>query len=395
MEELTLLSAWLQGVHLDDCNLFSPDDFFDKELFNAIQRGFHPAEIAVNLDRPLADVIAVMREWDGIEGIYLTALNACLKKRLNRLVVERKTSVQELSAEIMRMEQALAGAQQLPGPLTGLSDALLKDAVELRTAPLLTFGLPELDGMTHGLRPGRLYVIAARPKVGKSAFSLQLASRSVVAGAKAMFFSLEMTPAECLARLAVSAGVLSPRSAQTGEWTIDETARTKEYLGDIEQSGNLLFYGANENQLSTIQRLVHKYKPALVVVDQLSKVSLSPDANTIFERYTRITAELKRMAMIEGVAVVLLAQVKRNGDGLPTLEDLKGSGSIEEDADVVILLHRWRKTDYAGPLVFAADEVPIHLELAANRNGEPGEYDIGFYPARYRFMEKPTQHEWP
>ena len=395
LEERLIFSAWLCDLHRDHIDLFDRQDFEDVELFNAIRKGFGAAECAVALNRPLYEILKLQGEHIGEAGYY-TALSSCLHQRLARLVKVGTIDFSSLRHELQRADEAISGFTDLPSPIAGYTKLLEDDAADLRSAPIVSFGLPTLDGFTHGLRPGRLYAIAARPKVGKTAFALQLAARAVDAGAKSLYFSLEMTPAECLGRMAVADGALDVKHMQSGNWTLEEMATVKNYADDLEHDGKLLFFSAAENDLQTIQRLVQKHKPAVVFIDQLSKVTVSGERfSGIYERYTYITDALKKLSLVENCAVVLLAQLRRNGDEIPTADDLKGSGSIEEDADAVIILSRIpveeaNKEGYH----FDRDEVPIFLNLERSRNCGTCSYLIGFYPARFRFMEQMTDKEW-
>lgn len=260
---------------------------------------------------------------------------------------------------ITRLRQAL-DAMESQAPTIGLralADLLPETLADLderahRTHELLGLptGLPELDRLLDGLCAGRLYVVAGRPSSGKSVFGLQLARAALQAGQRVAFFSLEMPAAEVVHRLLAAEtpldlGRIQSARMSDGDWM--QVAATSERLAPaglwIDDSSQL---GIGDLQART--RRLHRHAPlGLVVVDYIGlmdgEASNSKFSNRVQE-VGDITRALKQLAKELNAPVVALAQLNRKledrTDKRPILSDLRESGSVEQDADVVLMVYR-------------------------------------------------------
>ena len=255
-------------------------------------------------------------------------------------------------------EDVLAGIQQMRSEVEGLFPAStetrlgkviedIADDVQERAAlrqkglsDRIRTGFPSLDWLTYqGWGPGQLIVLAARPSVGKTAVMLQMAKAAAAAGAPTMIFSLEMTEAELGQRMLYSTGRVVPKDVMSGnvDWpsfevAADELSPLPVYINDSSRD---------------LQEIVGKMTIAnqrgtcgIAFIDYLGLVQTSGNL-PLTQAISRITGELKAAAKRLKIPVVLLCQLNRlmaRENRAPELYDLRDSGSIEQDADIVLML---------------------------------------------------------
>jgi replicative DNA helicase len=247
------------------------------------------------------------------------------------------------------------------------SDVSAKAEAETETELTgLPTSIPWLDEQTGGLQPGNLIIVAARPSVGKTLLGLQIALHAGLEGQAGMFFSLEMS-AQQLADRAVSAlGKVSthalrrPKSMTDEDWSAITTGVTRGSplpLWIDDSSGvTASDVAARSIQQNATRRL------SCIVVDYLGLMR-HPRADRHDLAIGQTTAALKALAKRLQVPVILLAQLNRDGDNArPTMRMLRDSGSIEQDADVIVFLHRPSEENWSQ----------IELILAKQRSGPTG-----------------------
>lgn len=210
----------------------------------------------------------------------------------------------------------------------------------------------DLDHLIGGLRPGAVYVIGARPGAGKSVVGLQLADSLVKNdGGTVLFSSLEMTRDEIMKRLIAQTATVPLSTFQPGGMTPDRVAKIQAHADDLRASNihfddrATLTPGAIRATARTIMRRGHL---SGIVVDYLQLMQAAQNVRAPrHEVVAGFSRSLKMLAKEMQVPVVLLSQLNRNstgqGGGFPSVADLRESGSIEQDADVVILLHADRE----------------------------------------------------
>src|SRR5690606_5850170 len=235
---------------------------------------------------------------------------------------------------------------------------------------------PDLDHLTGGFRPGAVYVIGARPGAGKSVFGLQIAdtiSRND-GGGKVLFSSLEMTRDEIMPRL-IAQTCSVPLSAFEPNGMTDRYRAMIDAHADKLRASNVVF----DDRASITPALVRSYARTLsrrghlsgIVVDYLqlmqgSKSSRKSRQDVVAE-YSR---SMKMLAKEMNVPVVLLSQLNRNSaqpGAAPTIADLRESGAIEQDADVIMLLHR--DDNHIGE---------VFVGVGKNRHGATGSFSLAF-----------------
>lgn len=253
-------------------------------------------------------------------------------------------------------------------------------------------GFDEIDLLTGGFRNSRLVIIAARPRMGKTALMLNMATNMAGSGHRVGIFSLEMDKEELADRMMASeTGINSMRlSMGTGpngdEWLrINEaSARIIEYKIVIDDTG-----GLPVKELKKRIRNMKKEGIEIVFIDQLSKIR-GDRRKSRFEQATEIVEELSWLKKELRMPVVLLAQINRRAedrtDRKPTLSDLKNTGQLEEDADIILIGHRPYEYDKKP-----GTETIAYWELAKHRGGPCRDIRMEWYAKVTKF----TNHTDP
>ncbi|GAA3588033.1 replicative DNA helicase [Klugiella xanthotipulae] len=251
-------------------------------------------------------------------------------------------------------------------------------------------GFRELDQMTNGLHAGQLIIIAARPALGKSTLALDIArAASVGHGQATVFFSLEMGRAEIAMRLlsaeaaiplqAMRKGTLEPR-----DWTriASTTARVNDAPLYIDDSPNMTLVEIR----AKCRRLKQKNELKMVVIDYLQLMTSGKRVESRQQEVSEFSRALKLLAKEIEVPVIALSQLNRGpeqrADKMPAISDLRESGSLEQDADMVILLHRESAYEKDNPRAGEADFI-----VAKHRNGPTGTVTVAFQGHFSRFTD--------
>lgn len=241
-------------------------------------------------------------------------------------------------------------------------------------------GYEPLDDVLGGWQDTDLIIVAARPSVGKSAFAMQsvLHGTSPTVGRVGMFASLEMS-GEQLSDRAIShlgrinaAHIRQPKKMEDEEWPRStEAFKSLQALGLFVDDAS----GLTVEAISARARQLRAREPlALIAIDYLTYIDLPKNENQE-QGIQHVTRSLKNLAKELKVPVILLSQLNRDGDDEPDLKHLRGSGAIEQDADVVIFLHRPDKSDRST----------VKAKIAKHRNGALGEFYLHADMAMQRF----------
>lgn len=238
----------------------------------------------------------------------------------------------------------------------------------------VTWGVDQLDTMTGGMQPGDLVLIAARPSMGKTAFALQLARAAAGSGSGVLVFTLEMSAEQLMGRLVSSVahvsgdGLRRPADMDESAWgrISAATARIVELPLRFDESGTLTL-----DALLAKTRQAHATNPVRIVVIDYLQLIAPPNADRVDIGLGAITRSLKALAKDIGATVVLLSQLNRKceerSDKRPILSDLRDSGAIEQDADIVAMLYR---DEYYNPQ--SVDKGFVEVLLRKHRNGAVG-----------------------
>lgn len=246
-------------------------------------------------------------------------------------------------------------------------------------------GFYDFDKLTSGLHPNELIILAARPAMGKTAFALNIAVNAALATNKAVaIFNLEMGAEQLMFRMLSAASSVEGNKLKTGKLSHDDWKKINEAtseLGDapifIEDTPGITIGEIR----AKCRRLASAGNLGLIVIDYLQLISGGPGyGNNRQQEVSDISRSLKTMAMELGVPVIALAQLSRNVEGRenkrPIMSDLRESGSIEQDADIVSFLYR---DDYYTKQVDNPDGVSIsELIIGKHRNGATGTIELLF-----------------
>lgn len=242
----------------------------------------------------------------------------------------------------------------LPDALEELRTA--KERAENATAGIPT-GLPALDEMTNGFKPGQMIIIAARPAIGKSTLAVDFArSAAFLAGKTVLFFSLEMSKIELVNRIISAEARVEASKMKKGELDETDWMNIEEAKSRLEK-GTFVIDDQPKTGLSRIRSVAtrQKYRPEgidMIVIDYLGLMETPSTGRSSDSRQTDISSlsrGIKLLAKELEVPIIILSQLNRKSeertDGKPLLSDLRESGSLEQDADMVFLIHRPEAVD--------------------------------------------------
>ncbi|TVR46293.1 MAG: hypothetical protein EA402_02875 [Planctomycetota bacterium] len=357
-------------------------------------------------------LVAIMEAYASAAGLGSNAdlikdlyLKRQLIRRLGGLVDNAyrspdpfRTLVEVASADVLALSRRADGSQIYS--IDTVVDETLEAIGERQSNPNVGVqtGFSGLDERLMSLRPGGLYVLAARPGVGKTSFALSLVDNVLAANGDdhVLFFSLEVDRVDLVKKLLTGAaridfakiesGLLSPEETDALTAAADQMRQKKLDLMDV---SDLTVQGLR----SVIKRhQLEVGKLALVVIDYLQLLSSSRPSQTEYEKVSEITRTLKVLAKELRIPVIALSQLNRESERggqprPPRVSDLRGSGSVEQDADAVIFLHQESGQDDDQT---RAQGRSLKIIVAKNRFGPMGESDVRFFPARQRFVEVPT-----
>lgn len=256
-------------------------------------------------------------------------------------------------------------------------------------------GFAELDSMTSGFQDSELIIIGARPSVGKTAFALNMAAHMALREkVPVCFFSLEMSDLSLTYRLLASEARINSEKVRSGlikpsdiQSLMDAASRIYEaplYIVDVP---NLKLLDLR----SLARRMKTEKDVKIIFVDYLTLITHENADLPRWEQISSISRSLKSLARELKIPVVALSQLKREAEGKqPSLSDLRESGSIEQDADLILFIHREREIDKR------ADErspyIPTDVLIAKQRNGPVGKVSLLFFNHITRFESLEKDH---
>jgi replicative DNA helicase len=286
----------------------------------------------------------------------------------------------------------------------GSIDNLYKESREVTG---LATGFKQLDIMTSGLQKGELIIIAARPSMGKTALAINIAENAAIrSNATVAVFSLEMSKESLLRRMLASQAWVDQRKLQTGFLGKEDHEKLQNALSQLVESRIFIddTAGISLAEMRAKARRLRQNAGGLdlIVVDylQLMSATVPSSGKRNYENRTQevsaISRGLKALSKELNVPVVALSQLSRAGvqrkdDKRPMLSDLRESGSIEQDADVVAFIHR--ESYYSHDEEMSEDEkAKSEIILAKQRNGPTGTVHLNFVSRFTRFDDPDTTH---
>lgn len=381
----------------------------------------------INLGTPadeitIASMLRETKSLDDVGGLaYLSALARCApsavaaasyaklvreesdNRRLNSALAEcsRVSSTSSTAADkLARCESvlySLADRSNISGGIVEVKSAILPEVRKIeelsRTGEVDTLGTGygEIDAVVGGLHPGQFVVIAARPSMGKTSLAIcmayQIASTYKI---RVVFFSLEMTTAQLLARLlSVVSGltigsIVKPFDLSAADWSALTSASAK--LNEVSIAIDDTSLHSVQSIRSSLRKAFRsQHRPGLIVVDHIQIMRSDRRKENRTEELSEISSGLKALSKEFACPVIALSQLNRaletRPDKRPGLSDLRGSGTIEQDADVVAFIYR---PSYYG-LTVGDNENRAEIIVAKNRTGPTGVAALQFDAATTRF----------
>ncbi len=299
-----------------------------------------------------------------------------------------------------RREGGLIRIKEMLWPSMERIEALSKAGTPITGVPS---GFADLDSLTTGFQKSELVIVAARPSMGKTAFCLNIASHAAIEGNGVAIFSLEMSKDALVQRMLCAEARVDSQSVRRGMLRDTDYTRLARAAGILQHCPIWIDDSPALTLLemrSKARRLKADNELHLVIVDYLQLMRSPEYAENRVQEISDISRSLKQLARELEVPVVALSQLsraseQRGGDRMPVLSDLRDSGAIEQDADIVIFIHRpemyrdqREKAEQAGESLDGKAEII----LAKHRNGPTGGVDLHFHKQFTRFDNR-TERE--
>ena len=249
-------------------------------------------------------------------------------------------------------------------------------------------GFADLDNKTAGFHKSELILIAARPAMGKTAFALNIATNAAVGNnTPVVVFSLEMSKEQCANRILCAQAMVDSGKVQRGDITDEEWSKLAIASGELSESAGIFIDdtpGITEIR-AKCRKLKLEKNIGLIVIDYLQLINGSGKASSREQEIAEISRSLKILAKEIDVPVIALSQLSRapeaRPDHRPMLQDLRESGSIEQDADMVLFIYR---DDYYNP---QGEQTNIaEIIIAKNRSGSTGPVELLWMPSYTKFV---------
>ena len=298
------------------------------------------------------------------------------------------------------------GSQKVSSGLIGSAD-IMKTSIEKleelyqRKADVtgVPTGFTELDRMTSGLHGGELVIVAARPSMGKTAFSLNLASHMTLRAKKTVaYFSVEMGKESVMMRLLAAEAKVSMTELRNGRIQDSSWPKLIQTAGHISDAKLFIDDTAGISPFeirARCRRLKAQHGLDCIMIDYLQLMDLKQKVESRERAVSEISKGLKAIAKELNIPIIALAQLNRGVEGRsdrrPMLSDLRESGSIEQDADVIMMLYREDYYDKEDPEKQGAAKIII----AKQRNGPTGDVNLRFDAKYNLFRNEDSSHVSP
>lgn len=430
--EKSLLGAVLidEETLADISEHVTPKDFYEKRhaiIYGGMMRLYEkhkPVDLLT-----LTEELKRKNEIEGVGGsAYLTELTNYVptaahaeayaelvaQKAVRRRLIKASGDISELGYNEDTTTQELL--EKAEAELFSVSDQSLKqDLVSLESILTESFdrmeelhrnkgslrgvrtGWRDLDTMTAGLQRSDLIILAARPAMGKTTLVTNLAYNiGTIAKQPVLFFSLEMSKEQLVDRMLADASGVDAWNIRTGNLSDDDFSKLSEAMGEMAEAPIFIddTPGVSVLEMRTkARRAAHEQPLGLIIVDylQLMQGSGRDNGNRVQE-VSEISRGLKLIARELNVPVIALSQLSRSVESrspqIPQLADLRESGSIEQDADIVMFIYR---EAYYNPETERQNMTDLYI--AKHRNGPTGKVELYFHPERLRFTSVDRKHE--
>ena len=424
---------------IDASDVLQPDDFYEHANRIVFQAMLNISDREEVIDPvTLQDELKKNNQVDDIGGIaYVTELSMATPTAAHvtyyAKIVKRKAILRNLISTSQRIIQnAIEGSDDVTdilddaesqimgvsqdnasGGFKSIHDVLNTAMEEINSIPddgNMVTGLPsgfsELDKMTTGFHDDELIILAARPGVGKTAFALNVAQFVGLKTDKTVaMFSLEMGAEQLVQRMLASEGLIESQHLRTGQLTDEEWRKLVVAAGSLDNTSIYIddTPGIKMSEIRAKARRLAKEKGnlGLIVIDYLQLIE-GPRSESRQQEVSAISRQLKKLAKELHIPVIALSQLSRSveqrQDKRPVLSDIRESGSIEQDADIVAFLYRddyyrdERDEDDEGEVEAEADNGEVEVIIEKNRSGTRGTVKLMFSKPYNRFSNLDYTH---
>lgn len=393
--ERAVLGCILVGDHAGEIiSDMSERDFIEPEcqkLFAALAarwREFGSVDVAcvpIEYRGLAAECIDFLPSLSGWRSYVATAKDDAMKRRAQALGLSIATGDlerEELQEAANNIMLALQGNE--PVRRMNMSQALEAFWAEQKREPsYLKTGIEKLD-KTAFIEAGDYVVIGARPSTGKTAMALKLARHMAKRDIKTVFYSYETTIEKMMGRtIAAHCGV---EMSSIKNHTLGKREEM-EHLSEDLTCMPFEFVQAAGKGLAWIKADVMRTGAKAVVIDYIGLVAKTETGSSRFEQVTNASLAVRDLCQSTGVTAFVLCQINRQGKAAPTMEDLKESGQIEQDADIILILHNEQDIQERERIS------PVKLIVAKNKEGEVGAINMRFDGQFQEFWEVTHEHQ--
>ena len=300
--------------------------------------------------------------------------------------------VDEAQAEVYKITDKRT--QEDYAPLADIMEGVLDEIEAIGNRDGGMYGVPtgfaDLDDLTNGLHSGQMIIVAARPAMGKSTLALDLCrSASIHNQMSSVFFSLEMNRAEITMRLLSAEAKVPLNHIRNGNMTDDDWAKLARKMGEVSSAPMFIDDSPNMTMMeirSKARRLKQNHDLRLIVIDYMQLMSSGKKVESRQLEVSEFSRQIKLLAKELELPIIALSQLNRGpeqrADKRPAMSDLRESGSLEQDADMVILLHRDDVYERESTRPGEAD-----LIVAKHRNGPTRDITVAFQGHYSRFVD--------
>ena len=424
---------------IDASDVLQPDDFYEHANRIVFQAMLNISDREEVIDPvTLQDELKKNNQVDDIGGIaYVTELSMATPTAAHvtyyAKIVKRKAILRNLISTSQRIIQnAIEGSDDVTDILDDAESQIMGDSQdnesggsksihdvlntameEINSIPddgNMVTGLPsgfsELDKMTTGFHDDELIILAARPGVGKTAFALNVAQFVGLKTDKTVaMFSLEMGAEQLVQRMLASEGLIDSQHLRTGQLTDEEWRKLVVAAGSLDNTSIYIddTPGIKMSEIRAKARRLAKEKGnlGLIVIDYLQLIE-GPRSESRQQEVSAISRQLKKLAKELHIPVIALSQLSRSveqrQDKRPVLSDIRESGSIEQDADIVAFLYRddyyrdERDEDDEGEVEAEEDNGEVEVIIEKNRSGTRGTVKLMFSKPYNRFSNLDYTH---
>ena len=332
------------------------------------------------LRRLIHTATAIVTEGYSREGDVDALLNEAEKSILSVAQNAKSGNFKNIQDVLVEAHNHIVSMYRQKGDITGIPS-----------------GFPDLDRMTAGFQKNDLIIVAARPSVGKTAFALNIAqSVATKTNETVAIFSLEMGAEQLVMRMLCAEGNLDAQRMRTGKLTAEDWGKLSLALGSLSNSKVFIddTPGIKVNDIRTkCRRLAQEYGLGMILIDYLQLIQGSGKSRENRQQeVSEISRTLKEIARELQVPVIALSQLSRGvesrQDKRPMMSDIRESGSIEQDADIVAFLYR---DDYYEKDTEKKDI--IEIIIAKQRNGPVGTVELAFRKEYNKFLSIDRNHQ--